>query len=237
MPTLEFYGAGGLEMTTQLTNALERYLKNCCELPECWSVSGSNLDKNDCSPDNPVLSIPFYYATEKIEPDQWKDGDFFSYNKVIFGSDTFQKSLLSACKKAAIIQERINYIPKVIYHKDESYNINVINIQSGNEYSWAEAIRKIQPHTFYVFYWTILPEDKCDQSGELYYEKLKSAKRKYEVHDKIWGYSQFMRRFLKIRNLCFELEIEELAQYLKISPYNDQTTYIEKLFKNKINKL
>jgi len=232
MPILEFYGAGGLEMTQQLKNALGRYAKYCCKLPNGWKFKATNLNPPDSDQDNGdqiILSIPVYFLEEekgKSEVD--KDDTFYSFSKILIDQKGLKQ--IDFKKICQMAEEKKTILQKLSENKTiNEYNIKLLNIQSGNERYWRDEITKIENKTFYVFYWTILPNDKDVQSGKLDYEKLKSAKRKYEVQDKIWGYSKFMRDFLKIRNRCFEWEIDEIKNF--------EHNLIKQLIQNKIEKI
>ncbi|MDD4033376.1 MAG: hypothetical protein PHS48_09060, partial [Bacteroidales bacterium] len=231
MPTLEFYGAGGLEMTQQLTNALGRYAKYCCGL-EGWKFKPTNLNKENPDPEPEdgeqiIFSIPVYFSEgEKREEETNKDETFYSFFKLIIGhigiiSDEFKKFCDIVKNKA----QDINKLQKLF---KDGYNIKLLNIQSSDESYWRNEITKIDNNTFYIFFWILSPEDEKEKEKNNP-EFLKRIKRQYEIKDKIWGYSKFMRDFLKIRNRCFEVEMGELMNYPEDK--------IKEIIANKKNKI
>ena len=216
MPTLEFYGAGGLEMTQQLAKALGRYAKYCCGL-EGWKFKPTNLNQKDSREeegDQIIFSIPVYFSDKGDSEEKIKsDETFYSFYKLIIGrngiiSDEF-KNFCDIIKKKA---ENIRNLKKQYNNGD---NIKLLNIQSGNENFWEKEISAIKDNTFYVFVWSKSPVDEENDKRNSNPEFLKKIKRQYEVKDKIWGYSKFMRDFLKIRNRCFEVELGEINNYSK----------------------
>ncbi len=228
MPTLEFYGAGGLEMTQQLAKALGRYAKYCCGL-EGWKFKPTNLNQKDSREeegDQINFSIPVYFSEKGDSEEKIKsDETFYSFYKLIIGrngiiSDEFKNFCDIIKKKAEDINIQAQY--------KNGDNIKLLNIQSGNESFWNKEITNIKDNTFYIFVWSKSPVDEKNYKGNSNPEFLKKIKRQYEVKDKIWGYSKFMRDFLKIRNRCFEVELGELK--------NDSKVLI-KLIANKIKKI
>jgi adenosine deaminase len=252
MPTIELYGAGGLEMTPQLTNALERYAKYCYKLNEAWKLRGTNInnnqdkhqsekiknqeDNNNCTSskqeesentDDPaIMSIPVYYKKEEPEPE--KD-PFYSFSKIIINNDQNEFNFDNFNKLLDTVKEVDNTI-KDISESLNSCNIRILNIQSGSINFWDQELEKLFKENntkFYLFYWF-----NNGHNGE---EKdnisLSELKEKYEVHDKIWGYSRFMREFLKARNRRMEMEFEELKKL------SENKIDFETLIKSKIKDI
>ena len=114
MPILEFYGAGGLEMTQQLKNALGRYAKYCCELPNDWKFKATNLnppDSDQFNGDQIILSIPVYFwEEEKGKSEVDKDDTFYSFSKILIDQNglkqgDFKKICQMAEEKKTILQK------------------------------------------------------------------------------------------------------------------------------------
>ena len=152
MPTLEFYGAGGLEMTQQLAKALGRYAKYCCGL-EGWKFKPTNLNKPDSEEqDQIIFSIPVYFSEKGDSEEKIKSDEiFYSFYKLIIDregniSDEFKKF----CN---ILKEKAENIKKLQKQYKNGNKIKLLNIQSGNEIFWNKEITNIDDNTFYIFVW------------------------------------------------------------------------------------
>jgi len=272
MQTIEFYGAGGLEMTHRLKKALERYVKNCYSLNNEWNFIGTNLDKavqKDQS-EPIILSIPIYFQNEESGFD---NNPFFSFEKIIIdkkdqkyisdfsqifcdddnlmiekngqtASVVFQDDRF--CKKINHILENIAKLPT----SHENMKIRTLNIQSGDVKFWNKELKQVfspeNKNTFYIFYWKKHHEDiSLEKELEIIKnnpEFLKKTKNRYEIHDRVWGFSKFMRDYLKIRNRCYEWEFFEMKcfvennevldliqQKVKKEPLDSELNLIEKV--------
>lgn len=219
-------------MTLQLTNALGRYAKYCCGLPEDWKFKTTNLNQPDSEPNNGdqiILSIPVYFLEgEERKSEVDKDEPFFSFYKVLIGQNGLNLNDFSIiCKKA---EEKKDIVKKLQGgSKIGAYQVKLLNIQSGNESYWSKQVKNIEENTFYIFIWSRSPQDEEKEKGNSNPEFLKKIKKQYEIKDKIWGYSKFMRDFLKIRNLSFEWETGEMKDF--------GLDLINKLIKKKIKKI
>lgn len=237
MSTIEFYGAGGLEMTPRLTDALKRYSHHCLNLNDKWDIIGTNIEEevvedkvHHTSKMEKIIdtnlrlsSIPFYYQKEELNPEK---SQFFSYDKVVickknepFISERFGKFCQEAIEIEKEIQKKIKNILYVSSIDGSVYKIRILNIQSGDFDFWKKQLNQmlIEEDIFYIFYWQNLSgkDEKCVcyDGDNPDFEYLKGIKNKYVTNDKVWGYSQFMRDFLKIRNRCFELEYGEIKHF------------------------
>jgi len=101
-------------MTQQLKNALGRYAKYCCKLPNGWKFKATNLNPPDSDQDNGdqiILSIPVYFLEEekgKSEVD--KDDTFYSFSKILIDQKglkqiDFKKICQMAEEKKTILQK------------------------------------------------------------------------------------------------------------------------------------
>ncbi len=226
-------------MTQQLAKALGRYAKYYCGIPDGWNFKPTNLNRNDSSKeegDQIIFSIPVYFSEKGDSEEKIKsDETFYSFYKLIIGrngiiSDEFK----NFCD---IIKKKAEDIKKLQAQCENGDNIKLLNIQSGNESFWNKEITNIKDNTFYIFVWSKSPVDEKNYKGNSNPEFLKKIKRQYEVKDKIWGYSKFMRDFLKIRNRCFEVELGEINNYSKDKIGKLIKYEISKKEKQKINSL
>ena len=218
-------------MTQQLAKALGRYAKYCCGIPDGWNFKPTNLNQNDDGKeegDQIIFSIPVYFSDKGDSEEKIKsDETFYSFYKLIIDregniSDEFKKF----CN---ILKEKAENIKKLQKQYKNGNKIKLLNIQSGNEIFWNKEITNIDDNTFYIFVWNKSPLDEKNAKGNSNPEFLKKIKRQYEVKDKIWGYSKFMRDFLKIRNRCFEVELGEIDNYSE--------NEIKEIITNKIKKI
>lgn len=214
-------------MTQELTNALGRYAKYCCGIPEGWEFKPTNLNQNDSGQgegDQIIFSIPVYFEgkTSEIKNDQ----TFSSFYKIkIDRNGNISNEFKTFC---GLIKDKAEDIKELQHQYKNGDKIKLLNIQSGNESFWDKEIKNINDNTFYIFFWILSPNHKHNNSNP---EFLKKIKRQYEVKDKIWGYSKFMRDFLKIRNRCFEVELGE------IDNYSENEIKIKEIITNKIKKI
>lgn len=239
--TIELYGAGGLKMTPQLKDSLERYARNCVGFGNEWNFIGTNLDTPESkNQDEPIiLSIPVYYLSNESGSN---NDPFFSFEKLIIDEEVideevkeniFTKKFRKLYRKACSVDTELGKIRKI---KFESFTIKVLNIQSGDIEYWNEQLQQVfksqNENTVYIFYWSLKPDENREiniyDSDYPNAEFLKKIKNKYEILDKIWGYSKFMRDFLKNRDRCYELEFSEIKNFSEVE--------ITELLKLKINK-
>ena len=217
--TIEFYGAGGLEITPHLKKSLARYARNCVGFESEWNFIGTNLDKPEIkNQDEPIiLSLPVFY---RYEDSGFINNPFFSFEKIILSkpNQKFISASFQTCyEKANLVNCSIQKIPE----RHNGLSICPLNIQSGDIEYWNKKLKAIflpeNSDKFYIFYWSKhhddIEEEKKLELPVNNIEFLKKTKDKYEIYDKVWGLSKFMRDYLKIRNRCYELEYNEIQNF------------------------
>lgn len=231
MATIEFFGTGELEMTFQLTRSIERFVKYHLNLCNEWNFIGTNTtdaikkDHRKNVIDNVVndkkepifLSIPVYFQRE--EQFIQNNDPFYSFDKIIIG----EKNKAFVPELLKILCEKAEQNSKVILEKMinvNGVNLKVLNIQCGNIDYWDKKLEEsfnVLEKTFYIFYWDKKMRSKDEGCIPFVVntdiDQLKKIKNEYEIKDKVWGYSKFLRDFLKIKNNCYELNIFEIKQF------------------------
>lgn len=216
--TIEFIGTNGIEVTRGLLKALKRYWNFVLAINDdsiIKSFEFIDAHKNS-SADLRILSIPISY--HPIEQDPEKD-PYYSFRKLSILEDLFKGR-----DKLHWIAEDLVYIRKMQEDisnigKSKDFQIELLNIQSGNKEYWKKKLNEIiinnsnDNNPLYLFYWrsNLRKEDEVKADNP---RGLNQIKRTYSVKDKVWGYSQFLRDFLKKRRHCFEMEIKEIKELI-----------------------
>ncbi len=224
---IQFYGTENLTITSQLTKALQRYCNFCNDIDGGWKIVGTNICDNDLENDEsslvnilqtPIISIPLFLR----KPDNNHSVDLFhSFEKLGIFDDTLKSiGINKFLQSANFIFEKIETVKSIGQEikNETAYSIEVFNIQSGDLKFWERRLNEIlgsegndRPNgndkTFYIFYWQLKEIDsKADAIDNTF---LTKKRNEYEIKDKIWGYSKFLRDFLKIRNRCHTVEVNE----------------------------
>ena len=221
---IQFFGTENLTITSQLTKALQRYCNFCNGIDGGWKIVGTNICDNNLGNEEsslvnitqtPIISIPLFLRN----PDNnLSDDPFHSFDKIgIFDDNLKSIGFNKFLQSANSIIEKIETVKSIEQEiKNEvGYSIQVLNIQSGDLKFWEIQLNEIlgkksNNNTFYIFYWQLKETDRLQDSLSSTY--LKKKRNEYEIKDKIWGYSKFLRDFLNIRNRCYILEINEFQQ-------------------------
>jgi len=218
---IQFYGTENLTITSQLTKALQRYCNFCNDIDGGWKIIGTNICDNDPENDEsslvnirqtPIISIPLFLR----KPDNNQSDDLFhSFDKLGIFNDTPRSiGINKFLQSANFIFEKIKTVKSIGQEiKNETgYSIEVFNIQSGDLKFWESRLNDIlgtkdNDKTFYIFYWQ--PKEIDSMADAIDNTFLTKKRNEYEIKDKIWGYSKFLRDFLKIRNRCHTVEVNE----------------------------